>query len=1167
MTPDFFRRVEEVFNAARELRGAAREALLRRECGGDAALLEEVQALLGHDQEPQEYLRTPALGAALQVITAGGTRRGIAAHPAPERIGRYRVIRPIGEGGFGVVYLAEQDNPRRTVAVKIVKPHLATPAMLRRFEYEAQVLGRLQHPGIAQIHEAGVVDGQAIGVRQIAFFAMEYVAGTPLDVLLRKRDLPLGEKLELVAKVCDAVQYAHQRGIIHRDLKPGNILVVEPAPEPAGDGPRPAGPAASNSGLLRRAGGWSPKILDFGVARTTDDSQPLTTMGTSIGQLIGTLPYMSPEQAVGNPSEIDTRSDVYSLGVILYQVLSGNLPHDFRSCAVPEAARRIREETPRRLGTLDRAYRGEIEIIVAKALEKDRARRYQSAADLACELRRFMAGEPIEARRDSALYVLRKTLRRYRGYAIFALGFATLLITSAVGAVLQARANAELAERETAARRDAQAALEAAQRAKRIAEARLRQSNIERGRLLGMAGNLAAAEPLLWEEYFKQPRARHAHWALWELYLRQPSLLQLPIPPGKVAALAFTPDGAYLLSAGLDGYLRLWDTRTARLSAESYVEQTVHNLALTPDGRVAVLALFGGGVCWWDVAAWREIRRVQAHYSVISGVACSADGRWTVTAGNDSYLSLWESATGARVLDICIGRNAPRQVALTADNRLLCAGGVDSTIQVWYIDHDGEGRPLAALPFAQLAGHSGPVNSIALRPDGRALLSGGRDRTVREWDLASGESALLPELGTGAVREVLYADDGATLVVGSAWSVELVAASNYQRRPSLATPAGVTALADCGDGRLATGMDDFIRIWETRPRSAFEHLGIAEPRMQSVDVSADGARLYFLGADERLHQRSLAAPRDLASTPTLDSPLNIVVAPDGRRALVSSRRRELALLDLEHGTRLALYQNSPSGGRVFDFRPGGPEFAGGRDDGAVVIRDARSGAALRTFPRTGLESVWLRYAPGGAQFASVTREPRVRVRDAQTGADLAVLPCQGGGQPWCVAFSPDGALLAVGAWHRGIELWDWRAGRRLSLLEGHTQLVSDVAFLATADGPLLISSSNDGTLKLWDPEEGRCLATLDAGAGDAYCVRPVPRSAAERAAGRLGSVLAVYGQGGIGQWNLDYYDRHIAGNALPQVSRLAQQRGAEFDAAAATAVAERLLGEHWRSRP
>ncbi|MGJ8636906.1 MAG: tetratricopeptide repeat protein [Phycisphaerales bacterium] len=325
-------------------------------------------------------------------------------HPyLPATIGRYRIESLIGQGGMGAVYKAQQDSPRRTVALKVIKAGVASKNLLLRFEIEAQILGKLDHPGIATIYEAGTFDE---GQGTQPFFAMEFVEGQELLDYANSKNLGTRDRLTLLAKIADAVQHAHQKGIIHRDLKPGNILV-------------------NNKGQI--------KILDFGVARATDADIQTATMQTDIGQLIGTIPYMSPEQASGNPDDLDTRSDVYAIGVIAYELLTGQMPYDLKQKMIHEAVRVIREDQPKALSTINKTFRGDVEIIVSKALVKEKEHRYQSASDLSSDIERYLSNEPIEARPPSTWYQLTKFSKRNKALVV---GVIAVLIVSVAGALI-----------------------------------------------------------------------------------------------------------------------------------------------------------------------------------------------------------------------------------------------------------------------------------------------------------------------------------------------------------------------------------------------------------------------------------------------------------------------------------------------------------------------------------------------------------------------------------------------------------------------------------------------------------------------------------------------------------------------------------------------------------
>ena len=383
-------RLVQLFEAAVELSAAERTAFLAAQCGDDPALRAQVEALLAADTTPAAAAFESLLAPGARLLAPGTLVRD-----------RYRIVAVRGEGGMGIVYDAEQLEPRRRVALKCLRPGSHAPASLQRFQREAELMGRLRHPGIAQIIEAGALDDGG----QQPFLAMEFVDGVPLlDAL---RDEPLAVRLDVIAEVAEAVQHAHAHGIVHRDLKPSNVLV-----ERAGDR-------------------WRPKVLDFGIARALDDGDGLTRTH----EIVGTLAYLAPEQFRGEPAT--PRVDVWALGVTAYQLLAGRAPFVLEGLPVSAAAQRLLQDEPTALARLVPALRGDVATIVHAALAKDPARRYADAGSFAADLRRLQANEPITARPPSALYRASRFARRHRGPVV---GAALAFVALASGLVLAWRA-------------------------------------------------------------------------------------------------------------------------------------------------------------------------------------------------------------------------------------------------------------------------------------------------------------------------------------------------------------------------------------------------------------------------------------------------------------------------------------------------------------------------------------------------------------------------------------------------------------------------------------------------------------------------------------------------------------------------------------------------------
>jgi len=1064
------RRIEELFHRAADLPRERRAGFLDLECP-DGSLRAELERLLRSDETaPPRFLeRRPCLAG--PTLATGDVLAG------------YTIVQRIGEGGMGTVYAARQASPRRLVALKVIRPDRLSAEALRRFQREAEVLGHLQHPGIAQVLQAGTAEvSSPAGARfDQPFLAMELVRGIPLRRHAGQRALDARARLELFARICDAVHHAHQRGVIHRDLKPANVLVADDS-EPGGPG--------------------QPKILDFGIARVAARG-PVPADETCGTNLLGTLAYIAPEQVAGN-ADVDVRADVYSLGVILYELLSGRLPIDVAGASLAEAVRRVTESDPQALESLAPELRGDVSAIAAKALEKDREQRYQSAAELAGDVRRYLRGDPIEARASSSLYLLRRRLRRHRTLLASAAVVLAASSVFAVVATMQARHNRGLARSEASARA--------------AAEFELASSNVERGRLHGLLGN-PLGEDLLWREYLRAPESTGARslarWALWEYYVRNPCLATRAAHGGEIRGLVLHPDGRWLASGGLDGTLRLWEPEGLEPLAELDLGAPVLALALAPDGGRLAAALGDGALVVLDTGSLQQRERMEvdgprefAHIDFDP-----SHPELLAVAGDDQRL---------RLLDLdqrcCVALEEGPVYARFGPGGMLATSDQGAIA----VRHSA-GEP----PWLVLDGHG--RSAVAFSADGTRLFTGSPDRALRMWDLESGK--LLEECrpNSGSLRRIWTSADGSALYTLGWWRIDVWSTETLEPLASVdVSSMGWGAVSAPDEHRLYFAGHGYVRVWELPPGAGERVIGGHAGRTVA-ELSPDGERVA--SGDESGTVRVFDVPTGglIATSPVHAGRVRAIrFHPSGRRVATGGFDRRLALWSAEDGSLLyssAGYEPSTAGS--IDFSPDGALIAAAWEGGRFLVARTADGEPCLELDSGGREALWIRFSPDGKYLAGTARNvTAVRLWDLDGGL-VAELSGRDG-QPWSLAFSPDGKRLAEAGWSRQVVVWDLETRSRAAVLEGHGGTVWNVAF-APEDPDLLASGAADGAVRLWSVSMARNLATLEACAGDVLSLGFGPR-------GR--TLVASDSAGEVRVWDRAHFERHLAGNLEYQRDRV-----------------------------
>lgn len=1039
------------------------------------------------------------------LATADGAGSGMA---AGSRCGGCTIVRLLAEGGMGRVYEALQDAPARPVAVKLMREGLVSPDHARRFTQEADLLGRLRHPAIAQVHAAGV---ERLPTGDRPYIVMELVPDArPITVHAAAERLTPRDRVALFARACAGVAHAHAAGVIHRDLKPANILV---------------------------SGAGEPKLIDFGVGRSlAGDGDRLTTAARQ-GELLGTVRYMSPEQLGIDGQATDARSDVYSLGLVLHELLTGELPYELRGRSVMEAAcvlaRRGGVATKPLAGRLRRAGlpAGEaagLAAIAATCLEPQAADRYPHAGELEADLARWLAGDAVRARPPSLGASLARLARRHRAAALAATAvFATLAMAVVAVAAFWLRAEgqrrlAEQAQAVAESRRvEADARTADARRQLYLstvllaAEARDRDNLAEARRLLAEAGLLAAEQPGVAVELDCLAASLDDSWAV------------LPNDGGTVSAVAWSPDGAMAALGTTTGRLRTWrpgeqgagavpvaasivPISNGRRGPDDEARQAaIWDVAFSPDGRLLASASADGLVRIHDPATGDAVRALAGHDDAVYAVAFSGDGAVVATGSRDRTIRLWDTGSWRESATLRGHEGTVYSVRFSPDNDRLVSASQDGSVRTWTVADSAAGLVIAAsgkrvfralfspdgariaaaaedgaatiwdaASGAELARlvHPTRVNAVGFLAGGRQLATASGDGLLRTWDLATGTELARRRGHDGAIWSLAVGPaDGAALsgsADGSARAWRL--AGETDPVIVLGDRAQALAITAAGD-RLAAG-DAAGRVTIADPRTlhTVARFETAAGRVNDACFSPDGAWLALACDDGRVHRWQVPEGRPLPPLAVHARRVYCVdVSSDGCLLATGCDDRTTRVVDAATGgERLPAFRHPA---RVFGvaFHPTGSRLATACGDRLVRIWCLETGRELSAWRGHEGPVNWVRFSPSGDRLASAASDGSVRIWDVE-GERLVQTLTGPARQVWRVAFSPDGSRVAATVADGTVQLWDCPSGRPVAVLRGHADQAWGLAFLAGGHG--LATASWDGTVRLW----GVSAAAIDA---------------------------------------------------------------------------------------
>ena len=954
-------------------------------------------------------------------------------------IGPYKLLSVLGEGGFGIVYLAEQKRPvKRTVALKIIKPGMDTKQVIARFEAERQALALLEHPNIAHVFTAGATESGR------PYFAMEYIKGSPITEYCDHNQLNIKDRLELFIQVCEAIQHAHQKGIIHRDIKPSNIIV-----------------SVQDSKAV-------PKVIDFGVAKAVN--LPLTekTMFTQQGQLIGTPEYMSPEQADLKEKDIDTRTDIYSLGVVLYELLAGALPFDpktLREGGYAEIQRIIREQEPPRpstklsslgengikiaesrhieLSVLVKNLHKELEWIPLMAIRKERDQRYKTASDLAEDVQNYLDGNPLVAGPESAVYRTKKFIKKRKGLVAAVGSIVSILFISLV-VISNLYFNSE--ELRVVAEDSERAAQEAMKKAEVNNETLLYAEYIDQAQEAFENTDMKLLNEKL-ERCNPGLRSWEWNYTNW-LGSRNSAQREFLGSKDYVGSIAYSPDGQYIVATNNNDTILLWDSITEELLWSKMLksDSKLLEVAFSPTNPYLFATCFSSGkVALWDLSTRKQVQIFfsgDIETSVGGGdLAFSPDGNSIIVGSKNGKLELWNIIDGELIWSV--NHKEPIYwIDFNPDGQHVASAGQGNGINIWDIASHSEPTVLE--------GHTDTIVGVSFSPDGQNLVSGSRDSTVRLWDIKTGN-----ELQKWHINDVIR-----NVAFSPSASDKYVAALGYYR--------GIEVWD------VKTGQ----KVWFPQEASGYSSGLAFSPNGKSF-VITDKNNVLKTYATRKFYNFKLLGHGHWDSSNAFSA--NSIVCSGDNKKLVSGHENGVAKLwDINSGRELLnLWVHTGAVSKVATNYDGSLVITG-TSRGAIQVWNA-AGKALKSFTAHNGMVTGIAINQTEDMFFSSGEDGKIIIWDLKNLKQLSVLGNHEEGV-LCMDLSADNSKLVTGGKDKSLMIWDTSSGAIIFSKE-HEDAVVGVAFDQSSE--LIVSACSDGNIRVWNSETGDLISkTLSHRSGD-----------------------------------------------------------------------------------